>query len=147
MSLEITIRHVRALAGKRGYHVIVEDSHIHVIKKCDEQIRRSFDLHDPFRIDPPCTQQFTFLCIYYWIRGYHISSEEKAMVRIEPARHHPEWNLRQPREKQLAYQGLFHLHVEIAIWVQYLETHHCPFMDMFPTEDAVQHTSLEHILA
>src|ERR1700730_4299470 len=81
----ITMRHIRALAGKRGYRVIMDDTHLHVIKKSDEQITRAFDLHEPFRIDPPCTQQFTFMCIYFWIRGYDLTYEEPTMVRIERA--------------------------------------------------------------
>jgi hypothetical protein len=144
MSLEITIRHIRALAGKRSYRVIVEDSHIHVIKKCDEQIRRSFDLHEPFEIDPPSTGQFTFMRIYCWMRGYELTSKEQATVRIERAMHHPKWNRRQPCEKQFAYQGLFHFLSEIASWIQYLETHHCPFLERLSLQEEIPTAPSSH---
>ena len=140
----ITMRHIRALAGKRGYRVIMDAPYLHVIKKSDEQISRSFDLHDPFRIDPSCTQQFTFVRIYFWIRGYDLTYEEPTMVRIERARHHPMWNPRQPRAKQLVYEGLFLLLTHIAIWVQYLETHHCAYMDGFSLEEGVTTYHAEH---
>jgi hypothetical protein len=130
MSIEITMRHIRALAAKRGYRVIVDIPSIHVIKKSDERIKHTFDLETPFRIDPPCTQQFTFICVSFWIRGYDLACEEKKTVRIQRARHHPAWTPTHPREERFVYQGLLPFLSEIAWWVYYLETHHCPSMEM-----------------
>ena len=90
MPLEITMRHIRALAGKRGYRVMVDDSHLHIIQKRNERVKQSFDIHAPFMFDPSCTQQFTFICVYFWVRGYCLSYEENKTIRIERAEHHPE---------------------------------------------------------
>ncbi len=143
----ITMRHIRALAGKRGYRVSMDDTHLYVIDKSDKQIACSFDLHDPFRIDPLCTQQFTFMRTYLWIRGYDLTYEEPTTVRIEHARHHSTWNPRQPYAKQYAYEGLFLLLSDIAISIQYLETHHCPFLVMLPMEERVPVPNSEHSIA
>lgn len=140
----ITMRHIRALAGKQGYHVRINDTYLCMINKSDEQISRSFDLHAPFRIDPPYTQQCTFMRISLWIRGYDLTYEEPITVRIEPARHHPAWHPGLPRQAPFVYQGAFLLFGELAAWVSYLETHHCPFMDRLPLQEDVPVASSEH---
>ena len=143
----ITMRHIRALAGKRGYCVIRDDAHLHVVNKSNEQIICSFDLHDPFRIDPLCTQQFTLIRIYFWLRGYHLTYEEPTTVKIACAEHHPIWNLRHPGAKQFTYGGLFLLLSDIAIWTHSLETHHCPLKEMLLMEERVPMSQSEHDIA
>lgn len=140
----MTLRRIRALAGKRGYRVIVDDTHLYVLNKSDEQIACSFDLRDPFRIDPLCTQQFILVRIYLWIRGYDLTYEEPPIVRIERARNHWAWNSRQSYVRQYVYKSLFLLFCDIAAWIQYLETHHCPLMEMLPIEEGALVDSSEH---
>ena len=139
----ITMRHIRALAGKRGYRVQMGDAHLVVTNKNDEQITCSFDVPDPFCLDPLCTQQCTFMRVYLWIRGYDLTYEEPTMVRIERARRHPAWHPELPRRAQFAYHSTFLLFGEIAAWVQYLETHHCPLMDPLPLQKEVSATDTE----
>jgi hypothetical protein len=137
MSIEITMKHIRALAGKRGYRVIVDIPHIHVIKKSDEHVKHTFDLDAPFGIDPARAQQFTFICISFWIRGYDLTCEEKQTVRVQRASHHSAWDLANPREAQFVYQDLLPFLSELAWWVYYLETHHCPYLEMLPEQKKI----------
>ncbi len=124
MTDEITMRHIRVLAGKRGYRVHMDKTHIHIIKKSDERITRSFDLNDPFGLDPPYARQFLFTRIYFWICGYDITAQEYANVHIACANHHLGWKGTQPREADIAYHSIFLLLCDIALWVHYHETHH-----------------------
>jgi hypothetical protein len=142
MSLEITMRHIRALAGKRGYRVFVDGTHLHLIGKSDGQRRQTFDVDSPFRIDPPYTQQFTLLCLFLWLQGYDLTYEEPTTVKIDRAIHHPRWDQKRLCAKQFAYEGFFLLQVEIAVWVQYLETHRCSSLE----EQLLTHVS-EHGMA
>ncbi len=121
MSIEMTMRHIWALAGKRGDRVIVYGIHIHVIKKDNEQIRQSFDLHDP-----SYTQLFFFIQNYLWIRGYLLTyDEERTAIKIERAIHHPAWDPRRSCEQSFASKNLFLFLGEGVAWIQYHETHHC----------------------
>jgi hypothetical protein len=77
-----TLRHIRAVANKRCFSVRLDGSIIQIVHKHCEQIQSSFDLSDPFRIDPAYAQQFIFTRAYYWLRGYDLSYADNAKVLL-----------------------------------------------------------------
>jgi hypothetical protein len=118
-----TLRHIRALASKRGFSITLDDTIVHIVHKHCEQIQSSFDLSDPFRIDPALAQQFAFTRAYYWMRGYDLSYADNAKVLMRRGRSHPSFDQRYPREQLFDYQSMPLLQHEIAVWYYYMETH------------------------
>jgi hypothetical protein len=118
-----TLRHIQAIASKRGFSVTLADPVVSLVHKHVEQINASFDFSDPFKLDPACTHQFTCTCAYYWIRGYDLSSADNANVPIRRGRSHPAFDQRYPREQLLDYKSMPILQHEIAGWYHYMETH------------------------
>ena len=119
----LTLRHIRAVAGRRGFSVTLADTVVYITHKHREQINSSFDLSDPFEVDPKCAYQFTCTRAYYWIRGYDLSYLGNAKVLICRGRSHPTFDQRYPREKLFDYKSMSILQQEIAIWYHYMETH------------------------
>ena len=86
----------------------MEDHILLLKKKSDEDIICSFDLHDPFPLDPPHVQQFLFSRAYVWILGYTLSVEQTT-IRVERGKHHPSWSPHVLQVKEFSYTSFFSL--------------------------------------
>ena len=118
-----TLRHIRALASKRGFSVTVDETIWMIVHKRFEQIQASFDLADPFSIDPASAQQFTLTRAYYWLRGYDLSYADNAKVLIRQGRSHPDFGRCALPEHLFDYKTLLLLKHEIAVWYYYAEVY------------------------
>ena len=105
----ITMRHLRALAGKRGYRVLLDGTHLSMICMILSVLIRS-----------PLSSLPSYALIFGY-GGYSLSYEEPATVRRERARHHPMWSLRQLHAKQHSYERFFLFLADIAAWVHWSE--------------------------
>jgi hypothetical protein len=118
----LTLRHIRALAAKRGFSVRQEGTVLQIVHTRCAQIQSCFDLSDPFRLDPAAARQFTLTRAYYWLRGYDLSYADNRKVLMRRGRSHPAFDPGVSCERLFDYTRLLLLQHEIAVWYSSVET-------------------------
>jgi hypothetical protein len=118
----LTLRHIRALATKRGFSVRQEGSVLHIVHIRCPQIQSCFDLAAPFRIDPTAARQFTLTRAYYWLRGYDLSYADNRKVLMRRGRSHPAFDPRTSCERLFDYTRMLLLQHEMTAWYYAVET-------------------------
>jgi hypothetical protein len=121
MSHTITLNDVRAEAEKQGYSVTETGTTLRVTKKHVAHINQSFALDSPLSIDLRHARNFVLLQAYYWVRGYHLRSDDDAWIELQRGMHHPAFDQKVRIAEMFDYVGIRQLRRALTAWVELVE--------------------------